>query len=69
MEHEKLRGSEPLPPKSEVRGEVGYSGQKEWCQPVLRKLPIAATAQGKATGNSNDSGHGGGKGEVTGELS
>jgi hypothetical protein len=40
--------------------------QKEWCSPVLRTLPIAATAHSsKPGGNSNDGG-GGGKGEVAG---
>jgi hypothetical protein len=40
--------------------------QKEWRSPVLRTLPIAATAHSsKPGGNSNDGG-GGGKGEVAG---
>jgi hypothetical protein len=38
--------------------------QKEWRSPVLRTLPIAATASSsKPDGNSNDGGAGG-KGEV-----
>ena len=37
---------------------------KEWCSPVLRTLPIAATASStKPNGNSNDGG-GNGKGDV-----
>ena len=41
---------------------------KEWRSPVLRKLPIAATASSsKPGGNSNDGG-GGGKGEVAGKI-
>ena len=40
--------------------------QKEWRSPVLRTLPIAATANAsKPNGNSNDGG-GVGKGETTG---
>jgi hypothetical protein len=42
--------------------------RKEWCSPVLRTLPIAATAHAsKPSGNAND-GVGGGKGEVTGTM-
>jgi hypothetical protein len=42
--------------------------QKEWRSPVLRTLPIAATASSnKPGGNSND-GNGGGKGEVAGNI-
>jgi len=39
--------------------------QKEWRPPILRSLPIAATAgSGKATIRGND-GQGGGKGDVS----
>ena len=39
--------------------------RKEWRQPELRRLPIAATAgSGKATVAGND-GQGGGKGDVS----
>ena len=42
--------------------------QREWRSPVLRTLPIAATANSsKPAGNSNDGG-GGGKGEVVGNI-
>jgi hypothetical protein len=37
------------------------AGKKEWHRPVLRKLPIAATAGSKASGNE---GGGGGKGDA-----
>jgi hypothetical protein len=36
---------------------------KQWRQPELRKLPIAATAQGKGSGNGDD-GQCVGKGDV-----
>jgi hypothetical protein len=43
--------------------------QKEWRQPELRRLPIAATtSSSKPGGNTNDGG-GGGKGEVSPEIS
>jgi hypothetical protein len=46
-----------------------HTAQKEWRQPQLRKLPIAATAQSnKPGGNSNDGGSMG-KGEVTTPVS
>jgi hypothetical protein len=54
-----------MPPKS-LNDEA--RAKKEWHPPALRKLPIAATAQGKAGGNTND-GSGGGKGEVVTPLS
>jgi hypothetical protein len=59
-------------PKSENMAEsVGGATQKEWRQPELRRLPIAATANSnKPGGNTNDSGGGGaGKGEVQPEIS
>jgi hypothetical protein len=53
----------------EIRGvpadASGANCRVEWSRPVLRKLPIAATAtsQGKTTGNEDD-GNCVGKGEV-----
>lgn len=40
----------------DMRQSVRELGQKEWRQPILRKLPIAATAgsSGKASGAQND---------------
>ena len=41
---------------------VGGAAQREWRRPVLRKLPIAATAGGKTGGNE---GSGQGKGDAS----
>ena len=38
------------------------STQREWRRPELRRLPIAATANGKPFSNGNE-GSGGGKGD------
>jgi hypothetical protein len=52
-----------------TRTEIGREAQKEWRRPMLRTLPIAATAQaGKATIRGND-GVGGGKGDVSTMMS
>ena len=54
---------------TDVTAIVERPARKVWCSPELRRLPIAATASSsKPAGNSND-GDGGGKGEVTGEIS
>jgi hypothetical protein len=46
----------------------GVTKDKEWRSPVLRTLPIAATANSsKPSGHSNDGG-GNGKGEVAGNI-
>ena len=51
--------------EEKVANEIGRSMQKEWRPPVLRKLPIAATAgSGKVVTRAND-GVGGGKGDVS----
>ena len=50
-------------PDSVTKDILPRDAQREWRSPVLRTLPIAATAQGKAGGNTNDGG-GNGKGEV-----
>ena len=55
--------------KSKVANEIARSIQKEWRPPVLRRLPIAATASsGKRITRAND-GLGGGKGDVAGLMS
>jgi hypothetical protein len=42
-----------------------YSGQKKWQQPILRKLPIRATANtGSKQFNNGNEGTGGGKGDA-----
>jgi hypothetical protein len=53
-----------------ISTEIGRKSiQREWRQPALRKLPIAATAgSGKATIRGND-GVGGGKGDVSTMMS
>ena len=43
--------------------------QKEWRRPRLRRLPIAATAQSSKPGGNTNDGSGGGKGEVSAEVS
>ena len=39
--------------------------QKEWRSPVLRTLPIAATANASKPGGNTNDGNGQGKGEIT----
>jgi hypothetical protein len=50
------------PAQKNAREHRSLAHQKEWHQPVLRKLPIAATAGGKA-GHGNEGG-GTGKGDA-----
>jgi hypothetical protein len=33
-----------------VDGQIGKPDKKDWCRPVLQKLPIAATASNKFRG-------------------
>jgi hypothetical protein len=49
-----------------VTDATGPDRRTDWCQPELRRLPIAATAssQGKDSGNEDD-GQCTGKGDVT----
>jgi hypothetical protein len=55
-------------PDGVTKGILPRDAQKEWRSPVLRTLPIAATASSnKPGGNSNDGG-GGGKGEVANPI-
>jgi hypothetical protein len=64
------RAGDPMQsrPDSVTRDIFSRDDRKEWCSPVLRTLPIAATAHSsKPAGNSNDGG-GGGKGEVVGII-
>jgi hypothetical protein len=56
--------TDSLPPDSVTNEIRPRDAQKEWRSPVLRSLPIVATASSsKPDGNSNDGGAGG-KGEV-----
>ena len=48
MSHEH-EGAGPMAQKN-AREHASAASQKEWRQPVLRKLPIAATAGSKANG-------------------
>lgn len=59
MSHER-EGTSAMAQKN-ARENVSTDCQKEWRQPVLRKLPIAATAGSKQQGNE---GGGGGKGDA-----
>ena len=55
-------------PDSVIKDILPSDARKDWRSPVLRTLPIAATAHSsKPAGHSNDGG-GGGKGEVVGNI-
>jgi hypothetical protein len=55
-------------PDGVTKGKLPRDTQKEWRSPMLRTLPIAATANSsKPSGHSNDGG-GNGKGEVAGNI-
>ena len=59
MSHEREGASAMAQRNAREHGSA--AGQKEWREPVLRKLPIAATAGHKEVGNE---GGGGGKGDA-----
>jgi hypothetical protein len=53
----------------DLRESMTKLDRKEWREPRLRRLPIAATAHAsKPSGHTND-GDGSGKGEVAGAMS